>query len=240
MPPAHPLCSPTPDIDCCRESWRSHLADLALKLQVSSHKCRFGRLCAVVPVIWDQRCVAVCRLVCPQSMGEEAFEHHVELLAVLIENFVARHGAGLSADVLFTAKTTAQTPPSAGPTAARQGGPPLHAKVKSAAEYIDEHLRDIDLNAAQIARHLGINATYLAHLFVDQTGMRMNRYVAVQRVETAKRLLAVTDWQIKRIARESGYANPDWFGHVFHALTGMTPSDYRQKIRDSGPASTSE
>ncbi|HVP11088.1 MAG TPA: AraC family transcriptional regulator [Phycisphaerae bacterium] len=241
VPPVsvHPLCVDPPDREHCRQSWRSHLTDLSLRPEVSWHKCKFGRFCAVVPVGWRQKCVALCHLVCPDSVGQDAFEHHVELLAVLIENFTARYGGDLTSPALVD-QPAAQGPPQAGAPPGGDLKPPLHPKMSSAVDYINEHLRDSDLNAAAIARRLEMNACYLAHLFAEQVGMRMNRYIALQRVELAKRLLATTDWQIKRVARECGYANPDWFGHVFHVHAGMKPGEYRRRLGEGDPAPTSD
>ena len=59
----------------------------------------------------------------------------------------------------------------------------------------------------------------------------MSRYIAVRRVELAKTLLVTTDWQIKRIARETGHANPTWFSHVFGVHTGCTPGEHRRRAR---------
>jgi AraC-like DNA-binding protein len=239
--PVHPLCADVPDREACRQSWHTHLAELALRAEVNRHKCRFGKLCAVVPVTWHRRCVAACQLVCPESMEAEAFEHSVEFLDVLIENFVARHGDSLSRLRIPDEKAPDGRPH--GDITHNEKGtkPPLNPKVRDAIDYIDEQVRAIDLNATKVARQLEINATYLAHLFAEQVGIRMNRYIAIRRIELAEKLLAATNWQVKRIARESGYANPDWFSHVFHSHTGLTPGEYRRKLRvdNAGPPSDS-
>jgi AraC-like DNA-binding protein len=239
--PAHPLCADVPDREACRQSWHAHLAELALRAEVNRHQCRLGKLCAVVPVAWHRRCVAVCQLVCPESMEHEAFDRSVEFLDVLIENFVARHGNSLSRLLIADEKATGAHLHGEPARDEKGAKPPLHQKVRDAIEYIDEHTRAFDLNAGGVAKQLEINATYLAHLFAEQVGMRMNRYIAVRRIELAEKLLATTGWQIKRIARESGYANPDWFSHVFHSHTGLTPCGYRHKMRanNAGPGSDS-
>jgi transcriptional regulator GlxA family with amidase domain len=69
-------------------------------------------------------------------------------------------------------------------------------------------------------------------------GMRMGRYIAELRIEIAKKLLLETDWQVKRIAFESGHRNPDWFSEVFRAHTGMTPSVFRRKAGRLQPSAS--
>ncbi len=96
---------------------------------------------------------------------------------------------------------------------------------------LDHSTTDASLSVTALARQLGINATYLGHLFRTQTGLTVRRYVAQRRIELAKRLLATTDWQVKRIAYETGHRTADWFSHVFREETGLTPLAYRRQSR---------
>lgn len=231
LPPApcHPLCSDPADGVCREDSWRSLLAELALRPEVYWHDCRHERFCASVPVLWHRHCLAVCRLVCPKSTGREHFEHCVELLDVLCENFVARHAESWLGCVPVAAPGV-KSPSRSDGLSSGTNRPRLHAKVREAVEYIDEHFTDPEVNAGGIARMLHVNTTYLAHLFAEQVGTRMSRYITDRRVDLAKKLLAGTTWQVKRIARETGYASPDWFSHVFHAHSGLKPGEYRRQV----------
>ena len=83
------------------------------------------------------------------------------------------------------------------------------------------------MTVSRIARDLSVNSTYLAHLFSLDMGTRMSRYIATHRVQLAKKLLLETDWQIKRIAFETGHSTPYWFSEVFRDHTGVTPTRFR-------------
>jgi AraC-like DNA-binding protein len=181
-----------------------------------------GGLSVVMPVTWQQRCVAACRLVCPDTLPREAFEQHVELLGIVVENFVAKYGELLAAQA--GARSSAESPAPAGVS-----GRALHPQVRAAIDYIAKHAGEPDMTVARVARDLDVNPTYLAHLFSKQVGLRMGRAISEQRIAIAKRLLLETDWQVKRIAFESGHRNSDWFSEVFRAHTGMTPSEFRRK-----------
>lgn len=109
--------------------------------------------------------------------------------------------------------------------------PSPHPQVDNILRFIEKHLADPTMNVGKIAEAMQLNPAYLSHLFAGQTGVRMGRYIAARRIELAKRLLATTDWQVKRIAFESGHGNADWFSQVFHAHEGMTPGDYRRRAR---------
>jgi AraC-like DNA-binding protein len=97
--------------------------------------------------------------------------------------------------------------------------------------YIDEHLSDCGLTVRRVACEVGSNCDYLAHLFAEQVGERMSRFIARRRVHLAQRMLATTTWQVKRIAWESGFANANWFSHVFRVYARCTPSAYRHANR---------
>lgn len=232
-PPRHPLCGEDSSRPECRSSWRSHLTELALRPAVHWHRCRFGRCCAIVPVVWHRRCLAACRLVGPDDIDESKFEQYVELLDVLIDNYLVHNGSKLLPTLVSSGSTDTAQEGESVEAAGWRPREPNHPQVKKALAYIDQHLTDPDVTVANIADVMGMNATYLAHIFVDQVGMRMSRYIANARVEIARKLLRTTDWQIKRVAFECGYANPDWFCQVFRTQTGVTPSAFR---RDAGSA----
>ncbi len=225
--PVHPECAQFAGAEHCPDSLKAHLAELHVRLGMHWHRCQFGNFCALVPVVWKRRCLAVCKLVCPDSMGEIDFEHHVELLDVLVANFLSNESVFLSklahgrngngnggCTVLSEREVRARA---------------RHPRVRESLDYVDRHLTDPSISVAGIARSLGINSTYLAHLFAGQVGVRMSRYISRRRVELAKKLLAGTNWPIKRVSFESGHANADWFSQVFRAHTGVTPRDYRRQ-----------
>lgn len=114
----------------------------------------------------------------------------------------------------------------------RPGVGSRRARIEKAVAFIDEHVADPGLNVATVARALSINATYLSHIFAEETGTRMSRYIATRRVELAKELLSTTEYQVKRIALQTGHSNPDWFSQIFRSHTGMTPLEYRRRSKN--------
>jgi len=229
--PCHPACMEHEGSDYCRESLQLHLAELREQPEPHWHKCDFCRLCAYVPVVHNARCLAAVKLACPASMADEEFDRQVELLDLLVRDFVA--SAAVALKELPQAERAAAkldaAPPAVG--VADGGAHSTHPKVVRALHYIEEHIKEPNLTVGRIAEELDLTPSYLSQLFVEQVGQRMSRRIAARRVELAKNLLATTDWQIKRIAHEAGYANHNWFFHVFRALTGRTPAEYREGSR---------
>jgi AraC-like DNA-binding protein len=229
--PGHPACLEYAGTDYCRESWLLHLAQLKAEPATHWHQCDYDRLCALVPVVYQGRCLAAIKLACPSVTRKEEFERQVELLDILVRDFVFR-----SAD--FLARLSGAVPAcpdlsaASAEAVARPATPqPGHPQILRALRYVEERLSDPALTVGSVARQMGVHPNYLSRLFVHQVGQRLSRFIAVRRIERAKTLLATTHWQIKRIARETGHANPNWFSYVFRALTGVAPSAYREETR---------
>ena len=238
--PGHPACAEHADSDYCRESWQLHLAELRRRPETHWHKCDYGMLCAIVPVVYQNRCIAAIKLACPASMPEKDFERQVELLDVLARDFVVSRADSLARLLRDQAVAVEPEGLPSGQGDERAEQHPNHPQVLRALQYIDEHLSDPGLAVSRIARELDIHPTYLSQLFADQVGQRMSRFIAARRVELAKTLLATTGWQVKRIAHETGHANPNWFCHVFSVHTGLTPGEYRRASHNQSPTDSNE
>ena len=221
--PGHPACRKHAHSSYCRESWQLHLAELCLRPQTHWHQCDYSKFCALVPLVQRGHCLAAIKLVCAASRPEAEFARHVEFMELLVRDFVAVEARFLEGlPVLEVAPS-----PSAGHRAPRHL---THPQIRRAIQYIERQLPNPRLTVGVVAREMGVHPNYLSHLFVDQVGERMSRFIMARRVALAKSLLGNTSWQIKRIARDTGHANPGWFSHIFAEFTGLTPGAFRKKI----------
>lgn len=227
--PCHPACAEYSDGDYCRESWQLHLAELRDKPIAHWHKCDLDRLCALVPIVYRGQCLAAIKIACPASVDEKDFECQVELLDLLVKDFVVSRADLLAqlVSVIPAVERPTEWAVLAGGKAAEQSS--RHPQILRAIQYVEEHLSDPKLTVGRVACELDINPNYLSQLFVEQVGQRMSRFIATRRVELAKTLLLTTNWQIKRVACETGHANPNWFCRIFGVYTGLTPGEYRSK-----------
>ena len=235
--PVHPACTEHRGCAYCRESWQLHLAELTRYPHTHWHKCDYGRFCAQVPVVYQERCVAALTLACPATADETEFEHQLDILDALARQFVAEQAAFLG-ELLHVEHVPEEVKvPPGGNADKPDRKTPTHPQVLRALQYIEEHLSDPELTVSQIAKALEIHPNYLGSLFADQVGKRMNRFITARRVDLAKTLLATTDWQVKRIAQKTGHANMAWFCHLFNTSTGFTPLGYRNRAKRSPQAS---
>ena len=98
-----------------------------------------------------------------------------------------------------------------------------------------DHLADPALNLLKLARDcLFVSEDHLSRMFSRRTGTRLTHFIESRRVEVARRLIDcdpnVTN---ARLAELVGYP-PDgrYFSRVFRKQFGMTPGEYREKMRD--------
>lgn len=99
-------------------------------------------------------------------------------------------------------------------------------KLRRAIQYIDDNLRET-LTLDALANAVSLSPGHFAHAFRQATGVAPHRYVLERRVERAKELLRDSDLPILEIAHAIGCSSHSHFSVLFHRVTGMTPSHFR-------------
>lgn len=99
--------------------------------------------------------------------------------------------------------------------------------VSRVCSYIDTHLEE-ELSIDDIARNFYISKTTLYNTTREVLNMSLNDYIAKARINTAKALLADTDYSIEIISQKIGYASISSFSRFFKARTGIAPLQYRK------------
>ena len=61
------------------------------------------------------------------------------------------------------------------------------------------------------------------------TGYTTTEYILHVRISLAKQLLAKTDYSIGDVASRVGFDDMAYFSSVFRKMTGMTPTDFRNR-----------
>lgn len=102
-------------------------------------------------------------------------------------------------------------------------------RLRRAIEYIYNNYAK-DLSLSEIAEAAFLSEYHFAHLFKKLTGITPNNYLAIVRIEQAKKLLANTDQSIVTISLAVGYSSQSHFTKVFRAFTGLTPAKYRERL----------
>ncbi|HKX42956.1 MAG TPA: AraC family transcriptional regulator, partial [Burkholderiaceae bacterium] len=86
-----------------------------------------------------------------------------------------------------------------------------------------------NLSIARLAQEACMSSDHFSMCFKQAFGMPPHRYVQLQRIAAAQRLLHRRDLSIAQIAVSVGFASQSHFTQVFRQQTGTTPARWRQR-----------
>lgn len=113
----------------------------------------------------------------------------------------------------------------------RQPGTPK-VQIDEVLAYIQEHYTDYNFSVKQLAEHEGMSLSVFSQFFKAKSGMTVIDYILKCRINRAKELLKDTDMLIADIVFAIGYVSVPSFVNKFKKVTGMTPGEYRQQIKE--------
>jgi AraC-like DNA-binding protein len=80
-----------------------------------------------------------------------------------------------------------------------------------------------------LARRIGVSVRQLNRIISEYYGMTFKEKLTHHRIENAKFLLLSTDWPVRKIAEEVGYADPGYFHKVFKEAVRLTPGEFKER-----------
>lgn len=90
-----------------------------------------------------------------------------------------------------------------------------------------------DWNVEELAYETGMSVSYFEHMYKSIFGISVINEVINSRVEYAKFMLSTTDVPVGQIAEMCGYKSGVHFMKQFKNRTEMTPSQYREAVKNS-------
>ncbi|WP_169089118.1 helix-turn-helix domain-containing protein [Paenibacillus sp. PL91] len=106
--------------------------------------------------------------------------------------------------------------------------------------YLQEHYMRNDLSLNLLASEFRISVSHLSKLFKEQKECNFIDFLMELRMSKAKELLSETEEKIRDIAERVGYTNVNSFVRIFKKITGLTPSEYRERAYEEMRKSTHE
>lgn len=103
--------------------------------------------------------------------------------------------------------------------------------IMKAVEYIMQNY-DQEIKLVHIASHIGMNESYLSHLFKKETGYGFTDFINNVRIKRAKDLLRLGDMNINEVSSCIGYTNPSYFSKVFKQIVGRSPIEYKKESKN--------
>ena len=104
------------------------------------------------------------------------------------------------------------------------------ALVASVTAYIHQHYRDPDLNVTKLAQYAYVSREHLSRIFKEYTMQSVHNYLTELRMQSCRQ--AIADGQrILDACTANGFSDYSSFLKTFHKLYGITPMEYRARIR---------
>ena len=105
---------------------------------------------------------------------------------------------------------------------------------RSVVQYAILHIRNASpagLSIQSIADALSISTGHLSRLFHQETGKKLVDYLQETRMEYAARMIREGELTNEQICEAIGYSRVQYFSTKFREYHGVTPTEYRRKIR---------
>ncbi|MBR6326663.1 MAG: helix-turn-helix domain-containing protein [Lachnospiraceae bacterium] len=96
--------------------------------------------------------------------------------------------------------------------------------------YINDHCTE-ELRLDQLAEMSGFSKSHFIRLFKDYTGVSYYEYLTRRRMLNVELLLNNPEYSISDVAMRSGYDSIATFNRVFKTSHGVTPTEYRKRLR---------
>lgn len=107
-----------------------------------------------------------------------------------------------------------------------------HDRLKSEIlTWVNQHFGESSMGLEAVADQFHISANYLSRFFKQETGCTFIQYVTMIRMDRAKELLINSEMQVKDIVAQIGYIDVANFVRKFKNYEGVTPGQYRERMR---------
>lgn len=105
-------------------------------------------------------------------------------------------------------------------------------RMRRVQEHIHSHICEI-IDVEELSDVACVTKPYLIRLFKREFGTSPVQYINNKKVERAQLLLYTTDMPVKEVAYELGISDHSYFIRMFRKVTGITPQEYRRRLRPS-------
>lgn len=99
--------------------------------------------------------------------------------------------------------------------------------IEPAMKEIASNFNNGGLTVEYLASLCGISEVYFRKIFRDCYGISPKEYITEKRMEYARQLLCLGEFETSKVAELCGYAEPCHFSREFKKREGISPSKYR-------------
>ena len=107
-----------------------------------------------------------------------------------------------------------------------------NALVAMVSTYIQQHYRDPELTVTRLAQYAYVSREHLSRIFKEYTMQSIHDYLTELRMQSCRQDIA-DGKRILTACTDSGFSDYSSFLKTFHKMYGITPMEYRAKIRNA-------
>lgn len=101
--------------------------------------------------------------------------------------------------------------------------------ISPAIEYIHTQYTKDNIDISYIAGLCNMSEAYFRRIFFKSFGISPVKYVNNLKIDRAKELISSGTCSISEAAAESGFHDDSYFSRKFKEITGISPSEYKEK-----------
>ena len=105
-----------------------------------------------------------------------------------------------------------------------------NAMMEKLMAFLEDHISDPELKIDDMAAALNQSRTVFYKNIKHIAEMSPNDFLRHVRMQRAENLIRMSEKNVSTIAYEIGFTDPKYFSKCFKKHTGMSPSEYRQKV----------
>ncbi|MCL2117117.1 MAG: substrate-binding domain-containing protein [Planctomycetaceae bacterium] len=87
------------------------------------------------------------------------------------------------------------------------------------------------LSVVEVAKHVGLSQSTLERRFREHIKRTPEKEILRIRIKRVQTLLLESDFPLRIICKKTGFATPEYLIQAFRRETGMTPKEYRSRLR---------
>jgi len=107
----------------------------------------------------------------------------------------------------------------------------IQEEMELARRHFNEHYNE-EINIEDYALSRNMSVSWFIRNFKQVTMKSPMQYILGVRIGNAVSLLESTDYNVTEISAIVGYDNPLYFSRIFKKQKGLSPSDYRKKLKE--------
>ncbi len=96
-------------------------------------------------------------------------------------------------------------------------------------QYITDHAH-LPVKLTELSRKLNLSPSRTSHLVTKLFGLPFQSLLLQERMGRARNLLLSSDYPLKQIAQNTGFASEFYFNRAFREFYGLPPGEYKRKM----------